>query len=193
MTLRDAMGKSRRGERRPGKPSRDADGRPLCVWCGSVVKPPRRSWCSDECVEQYRIRTDPGFVRLKVEDRDHGICAHCGTDTERVRSDLATLARRCQKVGCSDEEMRAFRDAAEAAGIRSSGVWPFAIGHLWEAHHRIPVAEGGADCGLEGYETLCLACHRRATAELAKRLERRGSREKPSRKGDQMTPEEGPE
>jgi hypothetical protein len=37
---------------------------------------------------------------------------------------------------------------------------------MWDADHIVPVALGGGQCGLEGYRTLCLPCHRTATAEL---------------------------
>ena len=44
----------------------------------------------------------------------------------------------------------------------------------WEAHHKHAVIEGGGGCGLDGYETLCVACHSRETAALAqRRAERR--------------------
>ncbi len=43
----------------------------------------------------------------------------------------------------------------------------------WQADHRHAVAEGGADCGLGNYRTLCLRCHARATRELHQRLSRR--------------------
>lgn len=40
---------------------------------------------------------------------------------------------------------------------------------LWEADHVLPVAEGGGACGLDGFRTLCMICHRKETAALAKR------------------------
>lgn len=40
---------------------------------------------------------------------------------------------------------------------------------LWEADHIVAVVEGGGECGLEGFRTLCLRCHRLETAKLAKR------------------------
>lgn len=44
-----------------------------------------------------------------------------------------------------------------------------AAGHTWEADHIIPVSEGGGGCGIEGYRTLCIECHRRETGLLAGR------------------------
>ena len=38
----------------------------------------------------------------------------------------------------------------------------------WEADHIIPVVEGG-DSSLDNIRTLCIACHREATAQLRKR------------------------
>lgn len=62
----------------------------ICRECGAPTKPPRRSWCSDECVKTYRERCRP--VRDLVFERDDGICAICGTDTvdreARTRSTL---------------------------------------------------------------------------------------------------------
>lgn len=56
----------------------------------------------------------------------------------------------------------AFRSRAARLGFR-----PYCP--TWEAHHIVPVVEGGGGCGLEGYATLCLRCHKRANAELAAR------------------------
>jgi 5-methylcytosine-specific restriction enzyme A len=43
---------------------------------------------------------------------------------------------------------------------------------LWQADHIKPVVEGGGGCGLYNYRTLCLRCHKGATAELAHRRRR---------------------
>jgi 5-methylcytosine-specific restriction endonuclease McrA len=45
--------------------------------------------------------------------------------------------------------------------------------HLWEMDHIVPVVEGGGGCGLGNLRTLCLACHRAETAELARRRARK--------------------
>lgn len=49
---------------------------------------------------------------------------------------------------------------------------------LWEADHILPVSEGGGLCGLEGYRTLCKACHGRVSGELRRRLNERKRLEK---------------
>jgi hypothetical protein len=41
----------------------------------------------------------------------------------------------------------------------------------------VPVEEGGGCCGLEGYQTLCVVCHKRKTAEQARRRAERNSRD----------------
>jgi hypothetical protein len=55
---------------------------------------------------------------------------------------------------------------------------PYGGQHLWEADHIVPVVEGGGECGIENYRTLCIACHRAETAKLAARraVKRRGEK-----------------
>lgn len=109
------------------------NGRCLCRYCSTEVPKGRRTFCSPECVHEWRIRTDPGYVRELVLARDKGICIRCGRD-----------ARRLKRPGYA----------------RRSG---------WEAHHKVAVVEGGGECGLDGYETLCFECHDAETAALAAR------------------------
>lgn len=45
-----------------------------------------------------------------------------------------------------------------------------ATGQLWEADHIVPVVEGGGECGLDNYRTLCIPCHKKETKALAARL-----------------------
>ena len=51
--------------------------RVLCRYCAKEVAPPRRTFCSEHCVHQYRLRSDSGYIRQCVLERDRGVCALC--------------------------------------------------------------------------------------------------------------------
>jgi 5-methylcytosine-specific restriction endonuclease McrA len=129
------------------------NGRNLCRWCGLEVPKVRRTFCSDYCVNEWRLRTDMGYLRDQVLARDKGICAECGIDTEAEW-------RRIKKL-----HGKRRREALAKWGLKSRS-----RRSLWDADHIVPVAEGGGECDLENIRTLCLNCHREATAELRSRL-----------------------
>src|SRR5712664_3700534 len=58
------------------------NGRNLCRWCSLEVPPRRFTFCSDWCVNEWRLRTDPGYLREQVLVRDRGVCALCRADTK---------------------------------------------------------------------------------------------------------------
>lgn len=143
-------------------------GRYLCRWCGTETKPPRQTWCSATCVEEWRIRSSAGSVRAALLRRDHGICALCGLDA-------VALEKRVQLVAieqCPERGRVSYQRFVRAVNLDAAGVMrtiPTAR-TVWEADHIVPVVEGGGQCGLDGYRTLCCWCHLRETAALAARL-----------------------
>jgi hypothetical protein len=65
------------------------NGRPLCRWClMEILAKRRRTFCSDYCVHQWRLRSDPGYLRDQVLLRDAGVCAECGLDTVKAYREL---------------------------------------------------------------------------------------------------------
>ena len=136
---------------------RGPNGLPLCRWCElEVLAKRRRTFCSDYCVHQWRLRTDPGYLRDQVFSRDRGICALCQADTVAI---YAALKRA--------------RGPARAAGLSLYGMKSITSRRsLWDADHVRPVAEGGGQCDLDNLRTLCIPCHREVTAELRLRLAR---------------------
>src|SRR6202522_2396380 len=65
------------------------NGLSLCRWCDfEILANRRRTFCSDYCVHQWRLRTDPGYLRDEVFARDRGICAVCSIDTIAAYSAL---------------------------------------------------------------------------------------------------------
>jgi 5-methylcytosine-specific restriction enzyme A len=138
-----------RGWCSPNRLPKGPNGRALCRQCTTEVPPGRRSFCSVVCVEQWKIKSDPGFVRKKVYERDRGVCGLCGVDT--------MLAFRRQP-----KEFPGSAYASVRGGWRGTG-------SFWQADHITPVCEGGGECDLSNLRTLCTACHRAETAALAKR------------------------
>lgn len=134
-------------------------GRPLCRWCGSETPPRRRTFCSRACVHEWKLRTDPGYLREKVLERDGGVCAKCSADTVALRRD-----------------MRRLDFSARRRFLKEWGLGEKSRKSLWDADHIVPVAEGGGQCDLANMRTLCLKCHREATAALRARLTRAGAR-----------------
>ena len=129
---------------------RDKLGRVLCRWCAKPVTGKRKTYCSDECVHEWRLRSSPSYMRHCVLKRDDGVCAQCGLDTIVLMHQLAILKR-------TDK-------AAYEAWYRDNKV-PKTRRSFWDAHHVKAVAEGGGECGLEGMATYCFFCHREATKE----------------------------
>ena len=58
-----------------------------CRWCGGEVPKRRVTFCSAACVHHWKLRTDPGYLREQVFERDRGVCGLCGIDTEALRKD----------------------------------------------------------------------------------------------------------
>jgi len=129
------------------------NGRPLCRWCNLEVPARRFTFCSDFCVHEWKLRTDPGYLREQVFARDRGVCAICKIDTAAALLDLKR-ARGVHRL-----------KLLERWGLRR-----LSRKTLWDADHILPVVEGGGECDLENLRTLCLVCHRNVTYNLRRRL-----------------------
>lgn len=55
-----------------------------CLWCRA---PSIRALCSTECRREWRIRSESYYARMKVADRDGGLCAFCGVVAEKWHAD----------------------------------------------------------------------------------------------------------
>jgi 5-methylcytosine-specific restriction protein A len=132
---------------------RGPNGRGLCRWCSLEVPPRRFTFCSEFCVHEWKLRSQPAYLREQVFLRDKGVCTICSIDTvkEFRRLRYARGEKRLALMTHWDLGKR----------IRKS---------LWDADHILPVAEGGGECDLDNLRTLCLLCHREATRQLRMRL-----------------------
>lgn len=139
------------------------NGRNLCRQCSEEVPKGRRTFCSDACVHAWKIKTDPGHVRLMVFRRDQGVCARCKLDTTKLAPLVREFKTRAREVlgGVIAPYHDFFREI--------DGLLPSNRTTYWDADHIIPVVEGGGECDLGNYRTLCYWCHQKVTAELARR------------------------
>jgi len=137
----------------PAALPRGPEGRGLCRRCGQEVPPRRRTFCGDSCVEQWRLKTDPSFLRNRVGKRDKGRCARCELRCKDLEKGLRLLREVLGRRGQSS----VYREVRKALKIQSRHT-------LWDADHIRPVVDGGGECGLENMQTLCLWCHREKTA-----------------------------
>jgi len=140
----------------PKELPRGPSGRPLCRKChGEIAKGSgRRTFCSEACVVEWKIRTQPEFAAEQVHSRDKGICALCQRDCDALHRKIrvtkwARRGRRMAELGLPAYLLRRRR--------------------YWEVDHIRPVVEGGGSCGLENLRTLCWECPRKVTRELQER------------------------
>jgi 5-methylcytosine-specific restriction protein A len=122
--------------------------RTTCRYCGGPLPKGRRTFCSGARARFGRERTAPRSRIIVVPGSG---CVH-----EWCLRTQPQYARKC--VEARDHRVCAL------CSVRASGDGG------WQADHTVPVAEGGGECGLEGYRTLCTDCHKKETALLRARL-----------------------
>jgi 5-methylcytosine-specific restriction endonuclease McrA len=140
----------------PKELPRGPQGRPLCRKCQTEIPKGsgRRTFCSEDCVVKWKIRTQPEFAAEHVHARDKGVCVLCQRDCDALMRKIrvtkrALRSRRLQELGLPAHFVRRRR--------------------FWEVDHIVPVVEGGGSCDLSNLRTLCWACHKEATRALAMR------------------------
>lgn len=155
----------------------------LCVECGGNLTGRRISWCSDKCVETYRLRSDPGFARSVVFKRDNGICAICNLDTRYPQKARRHALEASQHEWESLNERNAGFNRGRPIKLGShycyippglmaiverrvkAALAPWRMETWWKRHtfwdhdHIKLVTDGGGECDLSNLRTLCVRCH----------------------------------
>lgn len=153
---------------------RDAYGYYLCRLCKSPCPEGERSWCSERCLKRYLTISSGGYVRHQLLERDRGICALCGVDGVRMDAALAQLREDLlHPLLMSIHPMIATSLRAEGwtnIKLRGRGCYADALefSSCWEADHIVPVHDGGGQCGIENYRTLCYVCHKQVSSAQSK-------------------------
>lgn len=107
-------------------------------------------------------------MRYLLHKRDKGVCALCGLDTDALQAEYKAARDNWKR-----EDFRLY-NAKHDEWLKAHGIPPGrTIGDWWDADHINPVIEGGGECGLENFRTLCIPCHKKVTAELRRRMANR--------------------
>lgn len=140
----------------------------VCRWCYGAVPRGRRTYCSPECVHEWRLRSSVSYLRECIFRRDRGVCSACQRDTEKDRRYLTEL-------GSLDPALQldVASDMAVAHRIGPKGQ----VYSLWDADHRLAVADGGGMAGEQDISTLCLGCHRKKTV-IENKIRRKARKKK---------------
>lgn len=144
-----------------------------CTWCGGQVKKPRVFWCSSACITEFNMRCSPAVIGSEVDRRDKGICAICGTDTKETKKAWRELYRALESLHLLDMPHRRYWDYRKCPCGLCGTLREHRDLTTTEADHIIPVVEGGGLCGLDGYRSLCVRCHKAETAKLAARMKQK--------------------
>jgi len=169
----------KRGWCNPKALPRGPNGRALCRKCNTEVPKGRLSFCSDRCVDAWKIQSQPQYVRNRLYERDKGVCVNCGLDCRAVIKELEKLDEYFEehqhKCGWGwDYEHRIRTNQPLMTKLGELGISVHRYLHrrregIWDADHIVPVIEGGGETNLEGFRTLCCRCHKDETAKLRKR------------------------
>lgn len=107
-------------------------------------------------------------MRFLLRRRDCGVCQICQVDTKALQAEYNAHCKTLPPDPLRPWD-RTDYEWLKAHGIpagRSDSDW-------WDADHITPVIEGGGECGLDNYRTLCIPCHRKVTKELHGRLKQK--------------------
>lgn len=140
------------------------NGRPLCRYCSKETVPPRRTFCSETCVNNFKMQSSAGYIRGRVEERDRGVCANCRLDTHALKKVLYQVR--------AERGFGAYQALLDQ--YKQKYGYDFALQkHFWEADHVVAVCLGGGEATLANYQTLCVPCHRKKTRWDLKKLRHR--------------------
>lgn len=142
----------------------DANGYRSCRVCKDRLTDKRRRVCSN-CAPEYNAIPDSwAEARDMVFQRDKGICAVCGRDTEALLRVLEATRPDPQRPIYSEYVFPPWEWEARALRIE----WGFRErGVLWDCDHANPVSIHGPAKTIDELRTLCTPCHRRVTVSQA--------------------------
>lgn len=154
------------------------DGSRCCAWCDKPVPQRRRSWCSDECVNEFLIRSNAKHALEKLIERDGYKCEICGIDPTELQAQAFIPHPKMANFNDQHFALVRFEIAMEEyvaklpamRAVRDQYPWLRSNRRTLEIDHIKPVSEGGGCCGLDNLRLLCPGCHAKESGKLRSRL-----------------------
>jgi hypothetical protein len=144
-----------------------------CAWCSSNLTQAQRIakavYCSQDCAETGRLRRGgwaSSAIRSAMFALEAGVCQKCNINAHAFYEQIMALepAERLNRYQSAKWRLPASNKAYH--GMLKDPK----EGDFWQVDHKVAVAEGGGNCGLENLRTLCVPCHREETEKLRVRL-----------------------
>lgn len=144
-----------------------------CRWCGGDIEPrlkrdgqphKQQPTFHPDCLAEWKVVAFPDIMRRRVWDRDHGICAHCGLNTDALENRKLVVGRR--DVFSVSDGRGDMWPRCRFSAVRWEADW-FAdhIVPLWSVDRGQPNAIRFWQLG--NIQTLCRDCHAAKTAKEA--------------------------
>lgn len=151
-----------------------------CRVCLDPLPKHRRGYCTDACRDSYYLATSTDFLRMRVFERDKGICAECGLDCDALEQRVWGFSTMVKKPRHSNIRRALLLPHAvrtqKACVLVAQGFARLSANTprtLWEADHIEPIADGGG-FGLDNLQTLCQPDHiKKSSDEAGWRAKRR--------------------
>lgn len=165
----------------------------LCKWppCPNLVPKGRVYFCSQACAFEVQIRRDASFLRARTKERDRGVCAKCGIDTEQLKRILRFAHASLADLLLSDKPWQGnlywFKQIMQR-DLMGADLWNHVESMCqWQADHIVEVTDGGAPY-LKNIQTLCVPCHKAKTkAQHGERAAKRRAQKQPPLEFAQQT------
>lgn len=136
-----------------------------CCWCNvNDIKPPKRRYCSENCVSSGWFYANPQVPKCKMWifiNRQKCMCIGCGQDYQEEITKRINIVRdrydKFKKTYPEDSDYWSEPVTYHSVGDNT--------GHIWQVDHIVPLFKGGHGLDLDNIQVLCTECHRRKTTE----------------------------
>ena len=142
-----------------------------CVWCGGPFLCSNGAhYCSYKCAETGRLRRGGMYSSTRIREQlfalEKGVCQMCGVDAHSLFVKLQAL-QPAERLNCLlNAKWKLPRKCKSTDRLLADPQEH----DLWQADHKVAVAEGGGGSGLDNLRTLCTPCHAHETEQLFARL-----------------------